>query len=101
MNPSKFFLAATSGLLAMVGVVASRAHHAFNQSTTGFYKGCGSHNCNTSSSVAGFIQTAGNASSAAVKTCPVACAGMCYTVYSQPHIGNCSGHPLRTAPNQN
>jgi hypothetical protein len=98
MKRSKFFLAATSGLLAIVGVAAAKAHHSFNNSTTGFYKK--DANCNSTSSIAGFIQTMGNATSSIVHTSPTGGGGS-YTVYSLSHPGACASNKLRTKANQN
>ena len=98
MKRSKLFLAATSGLLAIVGVAAAKSHHSFNTSTTGFYKN--GANCTSASTIAGFLQTTGNAGSSKVTTSPTGGGGT-FTVYSLSHPGACASNKLRTKANQN
>jgi hypothetical protein len=100
MTRSKLFLAATSGLLAITGVAAAKAHNAFGNRVSGFYSLNNGGACNIGSSITGYLQTTGNQAAAGVRTQPGGL-GQTYTVFSKSHsISGCIGNPLRTRVNQ-
>jgi len=90
MKRSKFFLAGTSFLLAIVGVAAAKAHR--NTAVTGFYKNGG--NCNLASQTKGF--TVNHKTTSVLKHTTGGVSGN-FTLYSKSsNTPSCIGSPLYT-----
>ena len=88
MKRSKIFLGITTGLLAVVGVVAAKERWNHNR-LTGFYTSSGT-NCTAS---AGLFYTVNSAGSTVIAT-----SGGGQLLFTVKHAGYCSGKVLYTQP---